>query len=138
MVEHGVDISGSPDRKQELELHRRKLEKARGDRTVARFKASVKGLRRVFEKHFPGQESQIEALIYNLAKVEAQLPNARHAIRSARYPGAGDRGPKRFALGLWENLSFIERHLKQAMDALEVLGGSENGHGDHDDDTSDD
>ncbi len=105
----------------DLDEHRMKRAKQREERTVARFRSSTQGLRRVFEKHFPERDGPVEELVYHLAKVEAQLPNLNKAIRLARYPGAGDRGARRFAMGLWENLSFIQKHLKDAMDALERL-----------------
>jgi hypothetical protein len=101
--------------------HRRRQDEKRGDRTLARFQASTRGLRRVFEKHFPDKTEDVEAAVFHLAKAEAQLPKLREAIRLARYPGAGNRGPRKMAMGLWENVSFMQKHLKGAMEALESL-----------------
>jgi hypothetical protein len=63
--------------------------------------------------------------------VEASLPSAREAIRLARYPKAGDRNPRRMALGLMENLSVLESHLRKANAALDELacGRAANGSG---------
>lgn len=101
--------------------HRKRKDEERGDRTLARFQVSTRGLRRVFEKHFPECSEDTEAAVFHLAKAEAQLPRLREAIRLARYPGAGDRGARRMAMGLWENLSFMQKHLAGAMAALENL-----------------
>jgi len=101
--------------------HRKRKDEERGDRTLARFQASTRGLRRVFEKHFPDKSEHVESAVFHLAKAEAQLPKLREAIRLARYPGAGDRGARRMAMGLWENLSFMQTHLSGAMTALENL-----------------
>ena len=51
----------------------------------------------------------------------ATTTNIQAALRSARYPGAGDRSPRRFALGLWENLRAYENHLRSATLCLERL-----------------
>lgn len=101
--------------------HRDRLTQEREQRILERFKVSTQGLRRVFEKHFSEEPILTETLIFHLAKVEAQLPNIQAALRSARYPGAGDRSPRRFALGLWENLRAYENHLRSATLCLERL-----------------
>ena len=101
--------------------HRERRKKERESRTVERFKTSSRGLRRVFGGHFPESSPEVEAVVYHLASAEAKLPTTREAIRLARYPGAGDRDPRRFAMGLWENLSVLQRHLQGAMDSLEKL-----------------
>jgi hypothetical protein len=102
--------------------HRKKQTHEREQRILGRFQASTKGLRRVFEKHFPDDDVLIEALVFHLAQVEAQIPTAREAIRSARYPGSGDRHPRRMVMGLWENLSAIHNHLRSSIQCLEKLG----------------
>ncbi len=102
--------------------HRERRRQERQTRTVEHFKASSRGLRRVFERHFPESSPEVEAIVYHLASAEAKLPSTREAIRLARYPGAGDRDPRRFALGLWENLSVLHRHLEGALESLEKLG----------------
>jgi hypothetical protein len=56
--------------------------------------------------------------------VEAQIPTAREAIRSARYPGSGDRNPRRMVMGLWENLSAIHNHMQSSIKCLEKLGSN--------------
>lgn len=101
--------------------HRDRLTHEREQRILERFKVSTQGLRRVFEKHFADEPILTETVIFHLAKVEAQLPNIQAALRSARYPGAGDRSPRRFALGLWENLRAYENHLRSATLCLERL-----------------
>ena len=101
--------------------HRERRTTEREARLVARFKTSTKGLRRVFGKHFPDGNTEVEALVYHLASAEAKLPTTREAIRLARYPGAGDRDARRFAMGLWENISVLHTHLRRAMDSLEAL-----------------
>lgn len=103
------------------EKHKAKLREEREQRTVELFKTSSKGLRRVFEKHFPDLNGQVEKLVFHLAQVEARMPTTNEAIRLARYPGAGDRDPRRMAMGLWENLSVLETHLRKAKDSLESL-----------------
>ena len=105
----------------EREEYRRRKAEERGDKTLARFQSSTKGLRKIFEKHFPGKQGEGARVVFHLAKAEAQLPNVREAIRLARYPGAGDRGARQFVMGLWENLRFLERHLTSATAALEGL-----------------
>lgn len=93
----------------------------RARRTVDTFRVSLKGFRRIFSKHFGDQNPGVETVAYHLAQIEASLPTVREAIRLARYPNAGNRNPKRFALGLVENLSALESHLREANDALECL-----------------
>ena len=101
--------------------HRERRRVEREARIVDRFKTSTRGLRRVFEKHFADQSRDVETLVYHLASAEAKLPSTRRAIRLARYPGAGDRDARRFAMGLWENLSVLDMHVRRAMEALENL-----------------
>ncbi len=101
--------------------HRERRTQERENRTVERFKTSSRGLRRVFGGHFSESSPEVEAVVYHLASAEAKLPTTREAIRLARYPGAGDRDPRRFAMGLWENLSVLHKHLQGAMDSLEKL-----------------
>jgi len=101
--------------------HRERRKNERESRTVERFKTSSRGLRRVFGGHFPESSPEVEAVVYHLASAEAKLPTTREAIRLARYPGAGERDPRRFAMGLWENLSILHKHLQGAMDSLEKL-----------------
>jgi hypothetical protein len=102
---------------------RERIRRQHMERAVARFKVSSKGLRRVFEKHFGDNPKAVEALVFHLARLEATLPNTNDAIRLARYPGAGDKNPKRMALGLWETLSVLEGHVRGAREALEDLVG---------------
>ncbi len=109
---------GGPPAKQE---RKDKQDTERGKRTVDRFRTSSRGLRGVFTKHFPEHNATVESLVFHLAQVEAQLPCTVEAIRLARYPGAGNRNAKRMALGLWENLSVLEAHLKASLDSLECL-----------------
>ncbi len=106
---------------QEPDERRRKRDEAHGQRTVEKFRASSRGLRRIFEKHFPDKNGEVDALVIHLARLEANLPNIEEAIRLARYPGAGDRDPKRMALGLWENLSLVRNHLEGALSSLEQI-----------------
>jgi hypothetical protein len=122
--------------------HRERRTQEREARTVERFKTSSKGLRRVFGGHFPDSTPEVESVVYHLASAEAKLPSTREAIRLARYPRAGDRDPRRFAMGLWENLSILHKHLQGAMDSLEKLArdNAENGNGtarDEEDDLDD-
>lgn len=98
-----------------------RLADRRAQKCVDTFRVSLKGFRRSFSKHFGEGNASVEALAYHLAQVEASLPTVREAIRLARYPNAGNRNPKRFALGLMENLSALESHLRQAGDELETL-----------------
>ncbi len=109
------------------EEHRRRRREERDERMVERFKISSKGLRRVFGKHFPERARDVETLVYHLASLEAKQPMTKKAIRLARFPGAGDRHPRRFAMGLWENLSVLDMHLRRAMDSLENLAREGNG-----------
>ena len=109
--------------------HRERRKNERETRTVERFKTSAKGLRRVFGGHFPASSPEVEAVVYHLASAEAKLPMTREAIRLARYPGAGDRDPRRFSMGLWENLSVLHKHLQGAMDSLEKLARDNSEHG---------
>ncbi len=101
--------------------HRERRRVEREARLVDRFKTSYRGLHRVFAGHYGEGSPEVEALAYHLASAEAKLPTTREAMRLARYPGAGDRDPKRFAMGLWENVSVMQKHLTGAMDALEKL-----------------
>ncbi|MCG3134439.1 MAG: hypothetical protein HMLKMBBP_01745 [Planctomycetes bacterium] len=105
------------------------LREKRQRRTVETFRVSAAGFRHVFSGHFPDRHEDVEAVAYHLGKVEALLPTTREAIRLARYPGAGNRNPKRMALGLVENVSVLESNLKQARHALERLARSHRGHG---------
>jgi len=118
----GPVIDGSRD-----DDHRSRRRDASDERMVERFKISSKGLRRVFGKHFPECARDVETLVYHLASLEAKQPMTKKAIRLARYPGAGDRDPRRFAMGLWENLSVLDMHLRRAMDSLENLAREGNG-----------
>lgn len=104
-------------------VRRERMRQEHMERAVARFKVSSKGLRRVFEKHFGEQAREVEALVFHLARMEATLPNTNDAIRLARYPGAGDKNPKRMAMGLWETLSVLEGHVRGARSALEDICG---------------
>lgn len=91
---------------------------ARMHRSVDTFRVSARGFRRVFSHHFGEGNADVEAVAYHLGQVEAMFPTVREAIRLARYPGAGNRNPKRMALGLVENLSVLERQLREANAAL--------------------
>ena len=108
--------------------HKARVDARREKRSVDTFRVSSRGFRRVFAKHFGEANDSVEAVAYHLAQVEAQLPNAREAIRLARYPGAGNRNPRRMALGLMENLSALESHLRRANVALQALARGANGH----------
>ena len=99
------------------------LNDKRARQAVARFRTSSRGFRCVFGGHFPSKMTDVETLAHHLAQFEAQLPSAVEAVRLARYPGAGNRNPKRMALGLCENLSALETHLAEAIKALGALGG---------------
>jgi hypothetical protein len=101
--------------------HRERRNERRGQQTVDRFRTSCKGFRCVFSGHFPEKLAHVETLAFHLAQFEATLPSAVEAIRLARYPGAGNRNPKRMALGLCENLSLLETHLASSIRALEAL-----------------
>ena len=100
---------------------------ARMRRSVDTFRVSAKGFRRVFSRHFGEGNADVESVAFHLGQVEAVLPTMREAIRLARYPGAGNRNPKRMALGLVENLSLLETHLREANAALGRLARSHNG-----------
>jgi len=104
-----------------------KLHHARGQKRVDTFKVSLRGFRKIFAKHFGADNPGVETIAYHLAQVETSLPNTREAIRLARYPNAGNRNPKRFALGLQENLAVLESHLRRANEALEELARGGNG-----------
>ena len=55
-------------------------------------------------------------------KIEAgKVYSPLEAVRLARYPGAGNRNPKRMALGLCENLSVLKTHLSKSIGALEAI-----------------
>ncbi len=97
----------------------------RAHQAVAKFQTSSKGFRCVFSGHFPKKVEAVEALAFHLAQFEAMLPNTMEAVRLARYPGAGNRDPRRMALGLCENLSVLRTHLAKSIGALESLA---NGH----------
>ncbi|MCE9636963.1 MAG: hypothetical protein K8T90_14765 [Planctomycetes bacterium] len=103
------------------QARRDKLADARGMKTVDTFKVSHRGFQRVFAKHFGAENPEVEAASYHLAKIEAALPSMREAIRLARYPKAGDRNPRRMALGLIENLTVLQSNLRKANEALELL-----------------
>ena len=98
------------------EDHRERRKNERESRTVERFKTSSKGFRRVFEGHFPDSTPEVEAIVYHLASLEAKQAATQEALRLARYPGAGDRDPRRFVMGLWENLSIVQQHLTDFQD----------------------
>ena len=104
---------------------RERLNDRHAKQTLDRFKTSSKGFRGVFQGHFPDKIEHVETLAFHIAQVEAMLPNTVEAIRLARYPGAGNRNPRRMALGLCENLSVLQTHLKGSIGALEKLA---NGH----------
>lgn len=103
------------------QARRDKLTDARGLKTVDTFKVSHRGFRRVFSKHFGADNPEVETVAYHLAQIEAALPSTREAIRLARYPKAGDRNPRRMALGLMENLAVLQSNLRKANAALELL-----------------
>jgi len=109
------------DEPQRVEDHRERRKNERETRTVERFKTSSKGFRRVFEGHFPDSSPEVESVVYHLASLEAKQAATQEALRLARYPGAGDRDPRRFVMGLWENLSIVHQHLGGAIDSLEKL-----------------
>ncbi len=100
---------------------------ARMHRSVDTFRVSARGFRRIFSHHFGEGNADVEAVAYHLGQVEAMFPTVREAIRLARYPGAGNRNPKRMALGLVENLSVLERQLREANAALCRLARSHRG-----------
>lgn len=103
------------------QARKERLAETRGRKTVDTFKVAHRGFRKIFGKHFGADNAAVEALAYHLARIEATLPTAREAIRLARYPNAGNRNPKRFALGLAENLSALQSHLQHANEALDAL-----------------
>ena len=90
-------------------------------KSVDTFRVSSKGFRRVFSNHFTEAHDDVESVAFHLGQVEALLPSTREAIRLARYPGAGNRNPKRMALGLCENLSVLKTHLSKSIGALEAI-----------------
>jgi hypothetical protein len=106
-------------------LRRELKNEKRALQAVERFRTSAKGFRGVFSGHFPQKVEHVETLAFHLAQFEAQLPNTLEAVRLARYPGAGNRNPRRMALGLCENLSVLKTHLSKSIGALEALA---NGH----------
>ena len=107
--------------------HKARVDARREKRSVDTFRVATRGFRKVFAKHFGETNEAVETVAYHLAQVEVQLPSAREAIRLARYPGAGNRNPRRMALGLMENLSALESHLRRANDALQHLARGSNG-----------
>jgi hypothetical protein len=102
-------------------LRREMQNEKRAHQAVARFRTSSKGFRGVFTGHFPKKMEEIETLAFHLAQFEAKIPNTLEAVRLARYPGAGNRNPKRMALGLCENLSVLKTHLSKSIGALEAI-----------------
>jgi hypothetical protein len=105
---------------------REEINNRHATKAVERFKQASKGFRGVFSGHFPKKVEEVETLAFHLAQFEAQLPNTVEAIRLARYPGAGNRDPRRMALGLCENLSVLKTHLTKSIGALETLADGEN------------
>lgn len=102
-------------------LRREMQNEKRAHQAVARFKTSAKGFRGVFSGHFPKKIEDVETLAFHLAQFEAKIPSTLEAVRLARYPGAGNRNPKRMALGLCENLSVLKTHLSRSIGALESM-----------------
>lgn len=98
-----------------------RLAEARGKKTVDTFRVAQKGFRTTFGKHFGTSTPSVETVSFHLARLEAALPTLREALRLARYPKAGNRNPKRFALGLMENLSAVQSHIAHANAALDCL-----------------
>jgi len=100
---------------------REALNHKRALKTVECFRTSAKGFRVVFTGHFPKKVEEVETLAFHLAQFEAQVPTTLEAVRLARYPGAGNRDPRRMALGLCENLSALKTHLAKSIGALEAI-----------------
>ena len=117
----GKAARSAPTRTHSGATRREELNDRHATAAVERFRTSSKGFRGVFGRHFPDKVEHVESLAYHLAQVEASLPNTVEAIRLARYPGAGNRNPKRMALGLCENLSALKTHLHCSITALERL-----------------
>jgi hypothetical protein len=90
--------------------HREQRNNKRAQQTVDRFRTSSKGFRGVFNGHFPDKTMEVETLAFHLAQFES---------------GAGNRNPKRMALGLCENLSVLKTHLSRSIGALETLANGE-------------
>src|SRR5262249_32688218 len=116
-----TDAASRQEKLPSVAIHREQRNERRAQQAVERFRTSAKGFRGVFNGHFPEKVTEVETLAFHLAQFEAKLPNAVEAIRLARYPGAGNRNPKRMALGLCENLSVLNTHLSSSIRALEKI-----------------
>jgi hypothetical protein len=107
-------------------VHRVRTAQRQAMSTVETYRASSRGLNRVFrhilpEEDLPASTAAARAA-HHLAEVEALLPRVREAIRSCRYPGAEHGDPAALVWGLWSHLSETLLHVKGALQSLEVLG----------------
>ena len=107
-------------------VHRVRKAKRQASSTVETYRASSRGLNRVFGHILPGEDTRAGTAAvraaHHLAEVEALLPRLREAIRSCRYPGAEHGDPAALVWGLWSHLSETLLHVKGALQSLEVLG----------------
>lgn len=107
-------------------VHRVRRAKRQASSAVETYRASSRGLTRVFGHILPGEDARAGTAAvraaHHLAEVEALLPRLREAIRSCRYPGAEHGDPAALVWGLWSHLSETLLHVKGALQSLEVLG----------------
>lgn len=107
-------------------VHRVRTAQRQANTTVETYRASSRGLSRVFAHILPGEDARAGTAAaraaHHLAEVEALLPRLREAIRSCRYPGAEHGDPAALVWGLWSHLSETLLHVKGALQSLEVLG----------------
>lgn len=107
-------------------VHRVRTAQRQAQDVVATYRASHRGLDRVFQSILPAEDPSAglaaARAAHHLAQVEALLPRVREAIRSCRYPGAEHGDPAALIWGLWSHLSEALLHTKGALQSLEVLG----------------
>lgn len=107
-------------------VHRVRAAQRQALGVVETYRASSRGLSRVFASILPGEDPPAgmaaARAAHHLAQVEAHLPRIREAIRSCRYPGAEHGDPAALVWGLWGQLSETLLHIRGALQSLEVLG----------------
>jgi hypothetical protein len=107
-------------------VHRVRAAQRQAQDVVETYRASHRGLDRVFQSILPAEDPSAglaaARAAHHLAQVEALLPRVREAIRSCRYPGAEHGDPGALIWGLWSHLSEALLHTKGALQSLEVLG----------------
>jgi len=107
-------------------VHRVRSAQRQAQGVVETYRASHRGLDRVFQSILPAEDPSAglaaARAAHHLAQVEALLPRIREAIRSCRYPGAEHGDPGALIWGLWSHLSEGQLHVRGALQSLEVLG----------------